>query len=110
MPKITHPSQLSIPIDHATNGDNTLVAAVAGKRIRVLSFLMIASGTVTVRFESGAGGSPLTGQMPLVVNSGMAPTYNPAGWFITNAGEALNMELSAAVSVDGVLNYDLIDA
>ena len=44
-------------IDHASSGDNTLVSAVAGKRIRVLNIVMVVSGTVTIRFESGASGT-----------------------------------------------------
>ena len=109
MPKFIHPGQLSAPLDHATSGNNEIIAAVAGKKIRVLSALAIAAGTVLARFESGAGGDPLTGQMPLVANSGFSINYNSAGWFETNVGEALNLELSAAISVDGVLNYDLIN-
>jgi hypothetical protein len=31
--------------------------------------------------------------------------YNPAGWFETADNAALNLELSAAVSVDGCLTY-----
>ena len=103
-----HPGQLSAVIDHATSGNNEIVAAVAGKKIRVLSGLLIAGGTVTVRFESGPGGAALTGQMPLVANSGFSLTYNSEGWWQTAAGESLNLELSGAISVDGVLNYDLI--
>ena len=109
MPKQEHPGQLSVAVDHATSGNNEIVAAVTGKKIRVLSMLMIAAGTVNARFESGADGTALTGQMPLVANSGFSATYNSNGWFETAAGESLNLELSAAISVDGVLNYDLIN-
>jgi len=104
-----HPGQLSVAINHNTSGDNTLVAAVAGKKIRVLSCFMIAAGTVSARFESGAGGTALTGQMPLIANSGFTANYNSAGWFETAAGAALNLELSAAIGVHGVLNYDLVE-
>lgn len=97
-------------IDGATSGDNTLVAAVTGKRIRVLALFSIMTGTaVTIRFESGAGGTALTGQMQPTQGGGFVLPYNPLGWFETAAGELLNMELSGAQSVDGVLNYVLID-
>ena len=99
----------SVVIDHAASGDNTLVAAVPGKKIRVLSFLLVSAGTVTVRFESGASGTALTGQMTTAVNSVIAAPYNPGGWFETAAGALLNLELSGNVSVDGVLNYVLVD-
>lgn len=92
-------------IDHATSGDNEIVAAVSGKRIRVLQILLIVAGAVTVRFESSAGGTALTGQMQLAANGGFSVDHNPAGHFQTVAGEALSMELSAAVSVDGWLTY-----
>lgn len=97
-------------IDGATSGDNTLVAAVTGKRIRVLALFAIMTGTaVTIRFESAAGGTALTGQMQPTQGGGFVLPYNPVGWFETTAGELLNMELSGAQSVDGVLNYVLID-
>lgn len=92
-------------IDTATSGDTTIVAAVTGKRIRVISVFLIAAGTVTTRFESTAGGTALTGQMNLAVNTGYVLGYNPGGWFQTAAGELLNLELSGAVSVDGSLSY-----
>jgi hypothetical protein len=76
-------------IDAAGNGDKTLVAAVSGKKVRVLSCFLIAAGAVNVRFESGAGGMALT------------------GWFET-ASALLNPELSGAVRVDGCLTYAVV--
>ena len=92
-------------IDAATSGDNTLVSAVNGRQIRVLACFMISAGSVNVRFESGAGGTALTGQMNLTTNSGFVLPFNQAGWFQTAAGSLLNLELSAAISVDGCLTY-----
>jgi hypothetical protein len=96
-------------IDAATSGDNTIRAAVAGRRISVHSYVLVAAGTVTARFESGAGGDALTGQMTMAVNSVISAPHNPAGWFETDAGALLNLELSAAVSVDGHFTYSLVD-
>lgn len=92
-------------IDHATSGNNTLVAAVAGRKIRVLAYHITAAGAVTARFESGADGTALTGQMTLAQGGTISAPYNPLGWFETAAGTLLNLELSSAVSVDGVLVY-----
>ena len=92
-------------IDAASSGDNTIIAAVTSKKIRVVSLFLVAAGTVNVRFESGASGTALTGQMNLVANSGFALPYNPCGWFETGSGALLNAELSGAVSVDGSLSY-----
>ena len=92
-------------IDCASSGDNTILAAVSSKKIRVLALFLVAAGTTTVRFESGAGGTALTGQMSLDVNTGFALPFNPVGWFETAATTLLNCELSAAISVDGCLTY-----
>lgn len=92
-------------IDAADSGNNTLVAAVAGKKIRVLLLVLVAAGTVNVRLESGADGTAMTGQINLVVNTGFAPGFCPVGHFETAVGALLNLELSAAISVDGWLVY-----
>lgn len=94
-----------VAIDHATSGNNTLVAAVAGKKIRVLALMIIAGDEVTARFESAANGTALSGQIQLVAQAGFTLPFSPVGWFETVVGELLNLELSAAVSVDGVLVY-----
>lgn len=96
-----------VAIDAASSGDNTLLAAVTGKRIRVHSLFLIAAGTVNVRFESGASGTALTGQMNLIANAGFVLPHNPAGWFQTAASTLLNLELSGNVSVDGSFTYTL---
>ncbi len=92
-------------IDAASSGDNTIVAAVTGKKIRVVALFVVAAGAVNVAFESGAGGTALTGQMNLTTNSGFVLDYNPVGWFETASATLLNLELSGAISVDGALTY-----
>jgi len=96
-------------IDVASSGDNTIKTAVSGKRIKVLALFLVSAGTVNVRFESGASGTALTGQMNLIANTGFALNYNPAGWFITVKDELLNLELSSGVSVDGSFAYLEVD-
>ena len=96
-------------IDNATSGDNELVAAVTGKAIRVVDVMLVSTGTVNARFESSAGGTALSGVINLTAQAGFAPGYNRAGHFQTVAGEALNLELSGAVSVDGWLVYVEVD-
>lgn len=95
-------------ISASTSGDNTLVAAVTGKKIKVLAVILVVSGDVDVRFESGAGGSALTGIISLAQdgNGFILPSTLPGfHWFETAAGELLNLELSDAVQVSGCLLY-----
>jgi hypothetical protein len=88
--------------------DNTLVAAVAGKKIRVLSLFLVASGGAQnpgVRFESGTGGTALTGVVDLAVDGQLVLPYNAQGWFETAVGALLNLELGALTLVAGGLSY-----
>lgn len=92
-----------------TSGNNTIVAAASGKKIKVVAVVLIAAGSVDVRFESGASGTALTGVMSLaadgngfVLSAGGQPGLH---WFETAASALLNLELSAAVYVDGCLVY-----
>lgn len=92
-------------ISAASSGDNTLIAAVASTNLRVLSAFIICTSAVTVRFEDGAGGTALTGQMSLAANAGFVLPYNPHGWFQTSDNTLLNLELSSAVQCSGALTY-----
>lgn len=93
-------------IDAASSGDNTIISAVTGKKIRVLAAFLVAAGAVNTRFESGASGTALTGQMNLAAaGDGYALPFNPIGWFETAAATLLNLELSGATSVDGCVVY-----
>ena len=93
-------------IDAATDGNNTLVAAVTGKKIRVLAaFFTMTGSAVTIRVEDGAGGTALTGQMGPTAGQTIVLPFTPVGWFETSAATLLNLELSGAQSVDGSLVY-----
>ena len=93
-------------IDAASSGDNTLVAAVTGKKIRVLAAFLTMTGTaVTIRFEDGADGTALTGQMGPTAGQTIVLPFNPVGWFETSDATLLNLELGGAQSVDGSLVY-----
>lgn len=95
-------------ISGATSGNNTIVAAVADKKIKVLSVLLVAVTAVTVRFESGADGTALTGVMSLAANAGFvlnAPSDPTNHWFETGVNTLLNMELGGAVQVSGCITY-----
>lgn len=99
-----------VALSAAGSGDNTVVAAQvddAGNdaAIIVTSLFLVCASAVTVRFESAAGGTALTGVMSFGANDGFALPYNPQGWFKTTKGQLLNLELSAAVQVSGALSY-----
>jgi hypothetical protein len=93
------------PVDVNSTGDNTIIAAVASKKILVLGCVLIAAGAVNIRFEDGAGGSALTGVINLTTNSGFTLPFSEIGWFKTTANTLLNLELSDNLAVAGTLTY-----
>jgi len=98
-------------INDTTSGNNTIQASAgAGKKIAVWSVLVVADGTVDVRFEDGAGGTAFTGQIPLLVNTGFS--YSAGGLvplWVGSAATLLNMELSATIVVHGHVSYTVMD-
>lgn len=88
----------------AASGNNELVAAVAGKRLKLISALLVADGTVAVKFRSAS--TDLSGAMSLIVNSGFVIPESMVGWIVTSQGEPLNLNLSAAIQVSGMLVYE----
>jgi hypothetical protein len=90
----------------SSSGDNTIVAAsTAGRRIRVLSVFVIAAAAVTAKFQSGAGGTDLTGPAALAANGGYVLPFNEGGWFQTAPDTLLNLSLGGAVAVAGSISY-----
>jgi len=100
----------SLLVSGATSGNNTLLAAQTGYKIRVHSFTIVAAGAVAVRFESGAGGTALTGVMSLITGVPMTVNLEREGHFETAVSTLLNMELGGAVQVSGFLTYSLVGA
>jgi LEA14-like dessication related protein len=95
-------------ISASSSGDNTIIAAVADKKIKVLSVLLIAAEATTVRFESGASGDALTGVMSLEAKAGFvipAPADVSGHWFETGVNTLLNLELGGDVQVSGCITY-----
>lgn len=99
----------SIAVSASALGDSTLLAAAANTKYRVRGLALSAGGAVNVTWKSA--GNALTGAMPMATGT---PHVLPLGgsnsdplfWFETSPGEALILNLSAAVQVGGVLDYD----
>lgn len=95
----------------AATGDNTLVSAVAAaaplaaKRIRVVDYMLVAAGSVTVAFESSVSGPDMSGVMSLIAGVQNTPGFSPVGHFETAAGSLLNLRQVGAVLVSGYIAY-----
>ena len=89
-------------VDLAASGD--LVAAVTGKKIRVVGLCLVAAGSVTAKFQTGAA-TDLTGAISLVAGTPLQPGFDPTGHLETASGGKLNLVLGGAVQVSGWLKY-----
>lgn len=104
---------IRIPVKHAlidanSSGNNLVVAAVTGKRILVLAYNYVSNGAVNAHWRSAS--TAITGPMYMDgAAKGKVCPYNPKGWCKTAVGEALNLNLSAAVAVGGEITYAEIE-
>lgn len=86
------------PISINTAGDNIIIAAVAGRRYKIVKLILVCNAAVSITLKSGA--NSLTGAMPFAANGGLAldDDVHP---FELNAGEAFIITLSGNVQVSG---------
>lgn len=90
----------------SASGRTTVVGNVGGKKIRVLSYVLVSNGSVNVKFQSAnVAPTDKTGLLYLVANSGVAAAFNPVGHFESIAGEGIDINLSSASAVGGHLTY-----
>lgn len=92
-------------ISHAASGDNTIVASVASKRIKVVCVVINFVGTVSAKWKDGAS-TDLTGAMDFQAREGYTVAEGPPGWVLaTSAGNALILNLSGAIGARGWVTY-----
>jgi len=99
-----------------SSGDNTIVAAVAGKRIRILSIFLVATDAVTVFLKSNA--TALIGSNTIRVPLDETGATGPAGFRdgdpihgigTGEVGKPITLNLSAAENVVGRITYIEVD-
>lgn len=87
----------------ASSGDNSVVAAVTSKKIRVLAYVLVADAAVAVKWRNGS--TDVSGAMSFASNGGASAPFNPVGWFETSVTTALQLNLGSAVGVRGHITY-----
>ena len=88
-------------------GDMELVAAVAGKRIYVLSIAVTPEMVVDIQWKSGT--TAITGVIPRNAKEDYNLSYCPYAYFRTELGEALVLNANAADAIGGHLTYLVAD-
>jgi hypothetical protein len=86
----------------AATTDSVLLAAVPGRRIKVLSAVIQGGGTATtITFNSkGTGaGTAISATFALGINGNLPIPVGPSSWFDTVAGQALTCTTGAGATV-----------
>lgn len=82
---------------------DTLVAAVSGKRLRVISYVLSLTAAGAVKLQSNT--TDITGAISAGANAPFAASYNPAGHCDTAQGEALKIDVTGGGTVNGHITY-----
>lgn len=98
---------LFCPIAASLINATSIVAAVPGKRIFVIGYRLSASAAVNANFQSHTTTTRAGGLHYLSAASPASVMASPFGIFATMPGEALDINLSAAVPVGGDLVYTI---
>ena len=92
----------------STAGDNQVVAAQTGKKVRVYRFSLFNGAATAQSAKWRSGTTDLTGLMYSAAALGpFASDRSDEFLFETAAGEALNLNLTAATAVGGYVIYEL---
>lgn len=94
-------------INASSSGDNTIVAAQASNKIKVVSYAFVCSGVVSAKWKSGAS-TDRSGAMAFDANGGIGLAGTTDAHLLETAvNEALVLNLSGAVQVSGHVSYFL---
>ena len=94
-------------IDASSAGDNTIIAAVPGKKIRVIGIKFSCAADVGLKWQSHT--TDLGPVESYATDGGMSDYWGPHGCFFETAvGEALILDLDGAVQVSGWISYLLV--
>ena len=95
-------------INATAAGDNTIVAAVAGMKIRVTALTFTCSAAANIAYKSGASVTKINA-MPFAATGGLDSQRHAPNYFVeTNTGDAFVMNLDGVYNVRGSLNYVLV--
>ena len=96
-------------ISTSSSGSTIISGASTGKKIRVISYVIVANAAVNVKFQSSTGSTDVTGLFYLSANGGISGAYAPTGHFQTTTNsDNLIISLSSAVAVGGHITYVLV--
>lgn len=107
-PPTNTPDRLTpLAISFSSSGDNTVISAVASKKIKVHRIFFVCSAATAVTIKDGAS-TNLTGAMSMGANGGFTLDLQGDPWFITAASNALIINQTGTAQVSGAIYYTAV--
>lgn len=91
-----------VVVNTAAIGDTTISTATVGQTTRVHRFRLNVGGATTVTVKSGA---TVLEVLKFAGAGFLTYDYSPRAWYMTAANAALVLSNSAAIQVDGVVEF-----
>ena len=93
-------------ISFSASGDNTLVAGIASKIVRVYRIFLVVSAATNLTFVDGTpGGTNFDGALAMSANGGLTLDFSEEPWFVTSAGNAFVLNQSGSAQIGGCIYY-----
>lgn len=105
-PLNTNTRYLEAKIDCSANGDNTLIALVASKKIKVHRLFLVVSAATNITFKDGT--TALTGAMAMSANGGFTLDMQGDPWFTGTAGTDFILNQSGSAQISGRVYYTVV--
>jgi hypothetical protein len=90
-------------VNFAASGDNTIIAGVAGKSIKVYRLMLVTAGATNLEFKDNT--TALSGPIPCGTFGGVTLDNDTDPWFTCASGDSLVLNSSQAVQVGGMIYY-----
>jgi hypothetical protein len=95
-----------VRVNATADGDNTVISAVGGKKLRVLGYALVVTAAGTITIQDSAGSPAVLAQFPLAANGGVSYSGGlDAPAFETPSGNGLEINNPAGVDTLGHLTY-----
>jgi hypothetical protein len=95
-------------INFSNTGDNTVIAGVTGRVIKVYKFFFTSTAATNLTYYDGAGGTALSGTLDTQPDGGWWAEYDGTPYFVCSPGNAFVINQSGTSSIQGTVYYQLL--
>lgn len=106
MPDLSQLTFKFVRVNATADGDNTVVAAVSGKKLRVIGYAISATAAGVATFQDTAGTPVVFASFPLAANGGVVYDGGPeCPAFETASGAGIEINCATGQDITGHMTY-----